>query len=92
MRFSILKVTAAALVALLFGMTSLTVAQQASPQPTNRATVQSRGTQPTRTYRSYSVSPSTTRQSAGTTRGSRSGSRTPSWKRAASKPTGQYHE
>ena len=63
MRFSILKVTAAALVALLFGMTSLTVAQQASPQPTNRATVQSRGTQPTRTYRSYSVSPSTTRQS-----------------------------
>jgi len=92
MRFSILKVTAAALVALLFGMTSLTVAQQASSQQSNRSTVQSRGSQPTRTYRSYSVSPSNTRQSVGTTRPSRSGSRTPSWRRAESKPTGQYHE
>ena len=88
MRFSILKVTAAALVALLFGMTSLTVAQQASSQPSNRATVQSRGTQPTRTYRSYSVSPSNTRQS---TRAQRR-SRLPTWKNAEAKPTGQYHE
>ena len=92
MHVSLVKVTAAALVAVLFGLTSLTLAQQAAPQPTNGAAVQPRGTQPTRTYRSYSVSPSNARQSTGAMRTSRTGSRAPSWKRADSKPTGQYNE
>ena len=88
MHTSRLKFSAAAVVAVLFGLTSFAVAQQAAPQPTNRSAVQSRSTQPTRTYRSYSVSPSTTRQSTAAQRRSRG----PSWKNAEAKPTGQYHE
>ena len=88
MHTSRLKFIAAEVVAVLLGLTSLAVAQQAAPQPTNRSAVQSRSTQPTRTYRSYSVSPSTTRQSTGAQRRSR----LPTWKNAEAKPTGQYHE
>ena len=88
MHTSRLKFIAAAVVAVLFGLTSFAVAQQAAPQPTNRSAVQSRSTQPTRTYRSYSVSPSTTRQSTAAQRRSR----LPTWKNAEAKPTGQYHE
>jgi len=83
-----LKFIAAAVVAVLLGMTSFAVAQQAAPQPMNRSAVQSRITQPTRTYRSYSVSPSTTRASTAAQRRSR----LPTWKNAEAKPTGQYHE
>jgi len=88
MHNSRLKFTAAAVVAVLLGLTNFAVAQQTDPPPTNRATVQSRGTQPTRTYRSYSVSPSNTRQSTRVQRRSR----LPTWKNAEAKPTGQYHE
>jgi hypothetical protein len=83
-----LAVVAAVLVA---GFTATAMAQQAvvEPQPRVAPQVQQVRPQVTRSYRSYSVSPST--EPAGSSRYSKRHSGHATWRHGDSKARGQYH-